>query len=77
MCGIAVPPAGQQDSRQPGAQLVEQAAAAAKQEGVIRGMDESLAGNASARAAHAMLTSAAPGGFLSLQSPHTVDVRRF
>ena len=40
------------------AELVDQAAELSKQEGIAKGMNEGLARNASARAAHAMVTAA-------------------
>ena len=51
-------PTGSEDQG-PSAGAVVAAAAAAKQEGVARGMDEDLATNAAARAAHTMLLASA------------------
>lgn len=60
MTCCAVPPQGAPgDYEGPTAAVVDQAAQSARDEGVARGMDEVLATNASARAAHTMLTATA------------------
>ncbi|KAK9796339.1 hypothetical protein WJX73_009572 [Symbiochloris irregularis] len=60
---LPVPPRGRaaSSSVDSTAQLVDQAAEAARQEGIAKGMDERVASSASARAAHSMhLAAAAP-----------------